>query len=194
MSNDALERLKNRQRPNVPNRDTSLSQSVDISTSGYQDSKSTDISTSGYQDSKSTDISTSGYQDSKSTDISTSGYQDSKSTDISTSGYQDSKSTDISTSGQQDSQVSRIEPEQLLTKQTTFRLEASLSQRLSEVCQNNGISREVLIEALFEHYSNDPEAWQAILVEAKRRGEHRTKLANLKRTKSMMQRFGVEPT
>lgn len=160
MSNDALERLKNRQRPSVPNRDTSLSPSVDISTSGYQDSKDIDISTSGYQESPS----------------------------------QESPGIDTSTSGQQDSQVSRSEPEQLLTKQTTLRLEVSLSQRISEVCQNNGISREVLIEALFEHYSNDPEAWQAILVEAKRRGEHRTKLANLKRTKSMMQRFGVEPT
>src|SRR4028119_2508472 len=125
MSNDALERLKNRQRPNVPNRDTSLSPSVDISTSGYQEN-----------------------------------------------------------------QVSRQEPEQLLTKQSTLRLEASLSQRLSEVCQNNGISREVLIEALFEHYSNDHQAWQAILAEAKRRGEHRMQVANIKRAKSMMQRFG----
>src|SRR4028118_1122908 len=138
MSNDALERLKNRQRPSVPSRDTSLSPSVDISTSGYQESPSVDISTSGYQE----------------------------------------------------NQVSRQEPEQLLTKQSTLRLEASLSQRLSEVCQNNGISREVLIEALFEHYSNDPEAWQAILTEAKRRGERRMQMANLKRAKSMMQRFG----
>src|SRR5919199_5347795 len=168
MSDDALERLKKRQRPSVPSRDASISASVDISTSRYQESPSVDISTSGYQESPSVDISTSGYQESPSVDISTSGYQE--------------------------NQVSRIEPEELLTKQSTLRLEAALSQRLSEVCQNNGISREVLIEALFEHYSNDPEAWQAILVEAKRRGEHRTKLANLKRTKSMMQRFGVEPT
>jgi predicted DNA-binding protein len=160
MSNDALERLKKRQRPNVPNRDTSLSPNVDISTSRYQDSNDIDISISGFQESPS----------------------------------QESPGIDTSTSGQQDSQVSRQEPEQLLTKQTTLRLETALSQRLSEVCQNNGISREVLIEALFEHYSNDPEVWQAILVEAKRRGEHRTKLANLKRAKSMMQRFNIEPT
>ena len=155
MSNDALERLKKRQRPSVPNRDTSLSPSVDISTSRYPESNDIDISTSRHQESPS----------------------------------QESPGIDTSTSGQPDNQVSQQEPEQLLTKQTTFRLEAALSQRLSEVCQNNGISREVLIEALFEHYSNDPEAWQAILVEAKRRGEHRTKLANLKRAKSMMQRF-----
>ncbi len=151
MSNDALERLKKRQRPSVPSRDTSVSPSADISTSGYQESPSADISTSGYQE---------------------------------------SPSLDISTPEQQDSQVSRQDPEQLLTKQTTLRLEAALSQRLSEVCQNNGISREVLLEALFEHYSNDPEAWQTILVEAKRRGERRMQTANLKRAKSMMQRFG----
>jgi predicted DNA-binding protein len=135
MSNDALERLKKRQRPSVPSRDASISPSVDISTSRYQEPLSVDISTSGYQ-------------------------------------------------------VVQQEPEQLLTKQSTLRLEASLSQRLSEVCQNNGISREVLIEALFERYSNDPEAWQTILAEAKRRGEHRMQVANMKRAKSMMQRFG----
>jgi|SRR4028119_172596 predicted DNA-binding protein len=156
MSNDALERLKKRQRPSVPNRDVSISPSADISTSGYQESSNLDISTSRYQEAAS----------------------------------QESPSLDISTPEQQDSQVSRQDPEQLLTKQTTLRLETSLSQRLSEVCQNNGISREVLLEALFEHYSNDPEAWQAILTEAKRRGERRMQMANLKRAKSMMQRFG----
>lgn len=126
MSNDALERLKKRQRPNVPSRDASLS----------------------------------------------------------------SPSQDISTSRYQDSEISGKPSEQLLTKQSTLRLEASLSQRLSEVCQDNGLSREVLIEALFEHYSNNPDAWQAILAEAKRRGERRMQMANLKRAKSMMQRFG----
>jgi predicted DNA-binding protein len=160
MSNDALERLKKRQRPNVPSRDASLSSpSQDISTSRYQETK-----TSRDQD---TEIS-------RDQDSETSRDQD---TEI--SGDQD---TDIEISGKP--------PEQLLTKQSTLRLEASLSQRLSEVCQDNGLSREVLIEALFEHYSNDPEAWQAILAEAKRRGERRMQMANLKRAKSMMQRFG----
>ncbi|WP_242040148.1 hypothetical protein [Anabaena subtropica] len=36
-------------------------------------------------------------------------------------------------------------------------MEPELSERLSEVCKTNGISREVLIEALFEHYSADPQ-------------------------------------
>ncbi|HEY9796086.1 MAG TPA: hypothetical protein V6D30_10625 [Leptolyngbyaceae cyanobacterium] len=125
MSNDALERLKKRSRPNVTIRDVSLS----------------------------------------------------------------SPSQDTSISRYLDSPISSNPPEQLLTKPSTLRLEANLSQRLSEVCQDNSISREVLIEALFEHYSNDPEAWQAILTEAKDRGKRRMLLANLKRAKSMMQRF-----
>jgi hypothetical protein len=141
MSNDALERLKKRQRPNVPSRDASLS------------SPSQDISTSRYQETKT------------------------------------SRDQDTKISRDQDTKISKKPPEQLLTKQSTLRLEASLSQRLSEVCQDNGLSREVLIEALFEHYSNDPEAWLAILAEAKRRGERRMQMANLKRAKSMMQRF-----
>lgn len=124
MSNDALERLKKRQRPNVPARDASLaSGSVDISTSGYLDI-----------------------------------------------------------------QQSTTQPE-LKTKQSTLRLEASLSERLSDVCQANGISREVLIEALFQHYENDSDAWQTILAEAKKRGDLRMQIANTKRARSMMQRF-----
>jgi len=182
MSNDALERLKKRQRPNVPSRDASLSApSQDISTSRYQDSQISgdqDTQISGDQDSQISgdqDTQISGDQDTQ-----ISGEQDSQ-----ISGDQDSQ-----ISGDQDTQISGKPPEQLLTKQSTLRLEASLSQRLSEVCQDNGLSREVLIEALFEHYSNDPEAWQAILAEAKRRGERRMQMANLKRAKSMMQRFG----
>ena len=167
MSNDALERLKKRQRPNVPSRDASLSSpSQDISTSRYQETK-----TSRDQD---TEIS-------RDQDSETSRDQDSET----------SRDQDTEISGDQDTdiEISGKPPEQLLTKQSTLRLEASLSQRLSEVCQDNGLSREVLIEALFEHYSNDPEAWQAILAEAKRRGERRMQMANLKRAKSMMQRF-----
>lgn len=125
MSNDALERLKKRQRPSVPNRDASLnSASVDISTSGYLDA------------------------------------------------HKPPK-----------------QPELLKTKQSTLRLEAELSERLSEVCKANGISREVLIEALFQHYETDQEAWQAILAEAKRRSEYRMQIANMRRAKSMVQRF-----
>ena len=129
MSNDALERLKQRQRPSVKSRDASLSTgSVDISTSGYLD---------------------------------------------------------------EDKTAKKSEP--LLTKQSTLRLEAGLSDRLSEVCRANGISREVLIEALFSHYQTDEKAWQAILAEAKKRAAYRMQVANMRRAKSMVQRFsGLE--
>ncbi|MBW4558287.1 MAG: ribbon-helix-helix protein, CopG family [Trichormus sp. ATA11-4-KO1] len=148
MSDDALERLKKRQRPNVPTRDTSLiSNSQDISIPGYQDAKVS--STQNIPNSNSQDISTPGYQDAK---------------------------------------VS-IHPV-VKIKQSTIRLEAELSERLSEMCKINGISREVLIEALFEHYEADPQALQAILALAKVKGEQRMQIANMKRAQSMMQRFG----
>ena len=122
MSDDALERLKQRQRPSVPTRDASLT------------SRSPDISTSRYQE------------------------------------------------------LNTQEPE-LKTKQSTIRLEAELSNRLSEVCKSNGISREVLIEALFEYYESNPEAWDAIITLATTKNDHRMKNANRKRAKSMMQKF-----
>lgn len=125
MSDDALERLKQRQRPNVPTRDASLT------------SNSPDISTSRYQE--------------------------------------------LNT---QETEVK--------TKQSTIRLEVELSHRLSEVCKSNGISREVLIEALFEHYESDSDAGDAIITLAKAKNDHRMKNANLKRAKSMMQKFSLK--
>jgi len=79
--------------------------------------------------------------------------------------------------------------ESIQTKQSTLRLEAELSDRLSGVCRENGISREVLLEALFHYYEKDQQAWQAILLEAKERAEKRLKIANFRRAQSMMQRF-----
>ncbi|MFN6502049.1 MAG: ribbon-helix-helix protein, CopG family [Nostoc sp. DedQUE01] len=198
MSDDALERLKKRQRPSVTARDASLSNSSQgISTSNTQDisnSSSQDTSTSGYQDTLVSKNQTG--SDSSSQDTSTSRYQDTKASDSQTSSdssNQDifnSKSQDISTSRYQDAKVST--PPELKTKQSTIRLEAELSERLSEVCKANGISREVLIEALFEHYSADPQVWQAILALAKAKGEQRMQVANMKRAQSMMQRFNYE--
>ncbi|BAY67177.1 hypothetical protein NIES22_73400 (plasmid) [Calothrix brevissima NIES-22] len=187
MSDDALERLKKRQRPSVPTRDASLTNSnQDISTSRYQDtevSNNQEISDSNTQDtptSSSQDISTSGYQD---TEVSSNqGIPDSNTQDTPTSSSQD-----ISTSRYQDAKVSTHS--ELKTKQSTIRLEAELSERLSKVCKANGISREVLIEALFEHYEADPQAWQDILALAKAKGEQRMQVANMKRAQSMMQRF-----
>jgi hypothetical protein len=98
-----------------------------------------------------------------------------------------SSSTDISTSRHQDTETARNQ--EIETKQTTLRLEAGISDRLMAVTRSNGISREVLIEAMFEHYEASPQAWEEILADAKKRGELRMQLANKKRAKSMMQRF-----
>lgn len=98
-----------------------------------------------------------------------------------------SNNTDISTSRHLEIEEARnLEVE---TKQTTLRLEAGISDRLMAVTRSNGISREVLIEAMFEHYEASPQAWEEILADAKKRGELRMQLANKKRAKSMMQRF-----
>jgi len=78
----------------------------------------------------------------------------------------------------------------LQTKQTTLRLEQGIGDRLQDFCRENDICREVLIEAMFEHCEANLEALQAILIKAKGKNEHRQQIANQKRAKSMMQRFG----
>lgn len=126
MSNDALDRLKKRQRPSVPSRDTSIqNRSIDTSIARYPESKK-------------------------------------------------SKTPSVN---------------ELKTKQSTIRLESAIAERLQEVCRANGLSREVMIEALFNHYESDPENWQAILAEAKQKAEYRQQIANYRRAQSMMQQF-----
>lgn len=129
---DALERLKQRNRPNVKSRDTSLS----------------------------------------------------------------SGSPDTSISRNQESQISETPENQttvsfqpLQTKQSTLRLEQGVSSRLQEVCRENGICREVLIEAMFEYCEANPEFLSAVLSEAITKNEYRQQVANMRRAKSMMQKF-----
>ncbi|MBE9194684.1 CopG family transcriptional regulator [Synechocystis salina LEGE 00031] len=76
------------------------------------------------------------------------------------------------------------------TKQTTIRLESKLMERIGKLCAKEGLSREVLFEALFEHYLEDKEAWAAILEQAKQKAEFRQAIANHKRAKTMMEKFG----
>lgn len=143
MSNDALERLKQRQRPTVPTRDATLaSSSVDTSISSNLELKQ-------------------------------------------------SQQRDILVARQLEAKQPE-HPVELVTKQSTLRLEAQLSDRLSTVCRDNGISREVFIEALFQYYESELESRQAILVEAKKRGEQRQQVANFRRAQSMMQKFGEQ--
>lgn len=126
MSNDALERLKQRERPTVPVREVPLvAEDKDTSTSRYLEPKRAESSA-----------------------------------------------------------------ELLQTKQSTLRLEAELSGRLQAVCRENSISREVLLEGLFEYYESTPSARSEIIASAKRRGQQRQQVANFRRAQSMMERFG----
>jgi hypothetical protein len=136
--NDALERLKNRNRPTVPNRDASL------------------------------------------TPIST----------IADTSISRSPEVQVSTPSEVQTPIAQELMPSLQTKQSTLRLEVGVSDRLQEICRDNGICREVLIEAMFEFCEQHPEALQGVLAEATTRNEQRQQVANQKRAKSMMQRFG----
>ena len=138
---DALERLKQRQRPTVPSRNTSLeSQNLDISIPETLDNSM-------------------------------------------------SRNLDTPIPESLDKGMSKSQPKSLATKQTTIRLETKLLERVTKVCAKENLSREVLFEALFEHYEQDSEAWESILSQAKEKAGHRLAIANRKRAKTMMQRF-----
>ena len=109
------------------------------------------------------------------------------SVDISTSRNLDLQ-TSISSKTQRSNSQENEPP--LQTKQSTLRLGVGISDRLQNLCRENGICREVLLEAMFEYCEGNPDALQAVLGEAKKKNEHRQSIANQKRAKSMMQRFG----
>lgn len=75
----------------------------------------------------------------------------------------------------------------MTTSDLTFAL---VGDRLQEVCRDNGLSREVLIEALFEYGEAHPEVMSTVLKAAQLKNEHRQQIANLKRSKSIMEKFG----
>lgn len=109
--------------------------------------------------------------------------------DIATSRYPDSQThtpPDAPTSSP--SRPAAAPP--LVTKQSTMRLEQGLSDRLQDLCRDNGLSREVLIEALFEYGESHPEIMEDVLAIARAKNEQRQQIANQKRAKSMMQKFG----
>ena len=151
---DALDRLKKRNRPKVPPRNTSLSSSPDIQTSGHIDK--------GLPQPK--DIQTSSTSPPDLAEASKS------------------RHTDIKTS-------TPLEDE-LQTKRSTFRLEATLIDRLHSFCRTQGLSREVLIEAMFEYMEEHPEALSQVVVKAANKHEYRQQIANRKRAEAMMQKFG----
>ncbi len=168
-NNDALNRLRNRQRPTVPNRDATIN------------SRSPDISTPRNQESQPPDTSTS-----RGPEI----FQNTDPEKPMMEGFQPPKLNEISNERYPDIEISTVpDIERLDTKQSTLRMEADLSDRLQTLCRSQGICREVLLEALFEHFESHPDTQAEILAAAQSKNEHRQRIANLKRAQSMMKRF-----
>jgi predicted DNA-binding protein len=172
--NDALARLRNRQRPTVPDRDTSLTTgSPDIPTSRNQDSPISEFPI----------VSTQPPSKASSQAVNKPANTDTSPTEASTNQELEIPKT-------QDIGISTLpDVQEFATKQSTLRLEAELSDRLQSLCRQEGICREVLIEAMFEHLENHPEIAQVIMATAQTKNEHRQQIANLKRAQSMMKRF-----
>ena len=108
---------------------------------------------------------------------------------------QDLNSQEIEISTLKDSSLSsKQKPDrsclEIETKQSTIRLEKQLSQKLFQQCRQEEISREVFIEALFIYYENHKTVQSKVLQEARKRDEQRQEIANYRRAKSMIERFG----
>ena len=155
---DALDRLKQRNRPRVAPRDASLTtRSQDIQTPKHTESTAPSVEAVPVTIPKS-------HFEPAIPDTS------------------ESRHTDIETSTPPD-------PE-LQTKRSTFRMEADLIDRLHAFCRRQGLSREVLIEAMFEYMEAHPDAMGSAVASASQKHEHRQQLANRKRAEAMMQKFG----
>lgn len=81
--------------------------------------------------------------------------------------------------------------DEIQTKQTTMRLEKGISDRLQDLCQQHGLSREVLIEALLVQFDNNAQIQPAVLSDAQQRHERRLQSANRKRAQTMIDKFGA---
>ena len=87
-------------------------------------------------------------------------------------------------------QAPESDPLEFTTKQMTLRLEDTIAQQLKALCQEQGISREVLIEALILQCDKDSALMNKVVKAAKIRHKQRLLLANHRRAQSMMQKFG----
>ena len=167
---DALERIKNRQRPEVPKRDPGMTSTV-----AQRENSNPDIEKVRHPDIQ---ISTLPIDIPSSTVINPL--------------KPESPETKVST--HPDIQISTL-PDQISVpvKQTTLRLEKGLSDDLQTLCQREQICREVLIEAMFLELLNAPELRERIIEQARERQRKRTAVANHKRALSMVQRISNYP-
>lgn len=164
INQDALERLRNRAKPIVQSRDLSTIPSV-----GSDEQSSSDEFPANKG--SNMDISSSSNRD---VEISTS-------IDISTALPSSVPALDDNSSSMN-----------LKTKQSTIRLEKELSQKISQKCQSEEISREVFLEALFLYFESHKSMQSKVLQEARKRDKQRQKIANYRRAKSMIERFGSD--
>ena len=165
MNQDALERLRNRAKPTVQSRDLST---IPLVSNDEQSS----LSKPSLDQGSAIDIPDSGNQD---VEIST------------TIDVNKTSSSSVPASNRLPSSSMELK-----TKQSTIRLEQELSQKISQKCQSEEISREVFLEALFVYFENHKSIQSKVLQEARKRDRQRQKIANYRRAKSMIERFGSE--
>jgi hypothetical protein len=192
MNQDALERLRNRVKPTVESRDLSSIPSVnnhqdlDKDEASLTKSKQAPQFHSGVPSTfnRQNDISNSSNQDIEISTSKNRGRRKNASPAVQTLDLEKLSSSSKSVGDEFDSSSMDIE-----TKQSTVRLEKKLSQRLTQQCQSEEISREVFLEALFVYFENHKSMQSKVLQEARKRDGQRQKLANYRRAKSMIERF-----
>lgn len=183
MNQDALERLRNRAKPTVQSRDLSTIPSVSKNEESSQNQKH---EAPLIQDEGVAKEAESFADDRHNfVDISDSSNHDVKistTTDV-------SKTSPLAIPAQDELSSSSMD---IKTKQSTIRLEQKLSQKLSQKCQEEEISREVFLEALFVYFENHKSIQSKVLAEARKRDRQRQKIANYRRARSMIERFGKD--
>lgn len=115
------------------------------------------------------------------------GLANSSNLDVEISTLQDTPTSSSQLSNQDKQNTAEVD---FATKQTTIRLEKQILQRISQICQESEISREVLLEALFVNFENHKSIRPKVIKEARKRDERRKEIANQRRAKSMIQRYG----
>jgi hypothetical protein len=174
---DALDRLKQRQRPKVAPRDASLtSRPQDIQLSRHQDIQISRHIDADEVEAKADMAGLPALVESRHTDV-----QMSESLGRGRSAER-SRHIDI--------QTSRPLDDEPPTKRSTFRLDADLIERLHNFCRHQGLSREVLIEAMYEYMEANPDALAQVVENASQKHDQRQQLANRKRAEAMMSKFG----
>lgn len=174
---DALDRLKQRQRPKVAPRDASLtSRPQDIQPSRHQDIQISRHIEFGEIEAKTDMTGLPVAVESR--------HIDAQMPEHTGDGGVAKISRHI------DIQTSRLLDGEPPTKRSTFRLDADLIERLHNFCRHQGLSREVLIEAMYEYMEANPEALAQVVENASQKHDHRQQLANRKRAEAMMNKFG----